>query len=41
VTPLFYFGGAGPYFDEVQRCADSGFPGFRFARAEELEAAAG
>ncbi|MGQ0696832.1 MAG: flavin-containing monooxygenase [Panacagrimonas sp.] len=40
-TVLFYFGGAGAYFDDVEHCAENGFEGFRFSRAEQpAEAAA-
>ncbi len=32
-APLFYFGGATAYFDELQQSIDTGFPGFTTRRA--------
>jgi cyclohexanone monooxygenase len=37
-APLFYFGGATAYFDELQRSADSDFPGFVTQRAQAAQA---
>jgi cation diffusion facilitator CzcD-associated flavoprotein CzcO len=36
-APLFYFGGAAAYFDELQHSADNGFPGFVTQRTQALE----
>jgi cation diffusion facilitator CzcD-associated flavoprotein CzcO len=38
-APLFYFGGATAYFEELQRSIDSGFPGFTTQRARAIELA--
>ncbi|KKC26082.1 flavin-containing monooxygenase [Sphingomonas sp. SRS2] len=32
-SPLFHFGGANRYFDELRESAESGFPGFTIARS--------
>ena len=38
-APLFYFGGATAYFDELQHSIDCGFPGFVTQRARATELA--
>ncbi len=38
-APLFYFGGAGAYFDELRHSAENGFPGFDTQRARATESA--
>ncbi len=38
-APLFYFGGATAYFDELQSSAENGFPGFDTQRARATQPA--
>ena len=38
-APLFYFGGATAYFDELQNSAENGFPGFETQRARTTQPA--
>jgi hypothetical protein len=38
-APLFYFGGATTWFDELQKSAENGFPGFTTAREQVAELA--
>lgn len=38
-APLFYFGGATAWFDELEQSAENGFPGFETMRAQTSELA--
>jgi hypothetical protein len=38
-APLFYFGGATAWFDELMHSAENGFPGFETQRARTAQPA--